>query len=116
VLVDTSVWVDHLRYGNADLATALEEFRVWVHPLIIGELACGQLEHRSELISLLEALPQAPRVHHQEALAFLDSHQLMGRGLGWIDIHLLAAATLARIGIWTLDKRLATAAKEIASK
>ena len=111
MLVDTSVWVDHLRRGNADLAKALEELRVWVHPLVIGELACGNLRHRVELLLLLETLPRAPQVHHTEALAFLDSHRLMGRGLGWIDIHLLAAAALARIDLWTLDKRLASTAR-----
>jgi predicted nucleic acid-binding protein len=110
VLVDTSVWVDHLRRGNRTLATALEELRVWGHPLVIGELACGHLKHRDELLSLLETLPRAPQAEHSEALAFLESHQLMGRGLGWIDVHLLASAKLAGTPLWTLDKPLARAA------
>lgn len=113
MLVDTSVWVDHLRHGNPTLAATLEESRVWIHRLIIGELACGHLHHRSEVLGLLEALPQAPQIRHSEAMAFIESHQLMSKGLGWIDIHLLASATLAGIGLWTLDKRLASTAREL---
>jgi len=113
VLVDTSVWVDHLRRGNAGLATALEELRVWAHPLVIGELACGHLEHRAELLRLLETLPQPPQATHSEALAFLEGHRLIGQGLGWIDVHLLASAALAGTALWTLDERLASTARRL---
>lgn len=113
MLVDTSVWVDHLRRGNAALAAVLEEARVWTHAFVIGELACGNLAQRAKVLGLLAALPQTPLAAHQEALALVDSHGLMGRGLGWIDVHLLASARLAKLPFWTLDKRLAAVAAEL---
>ena len=113
VLVDTSVWVDHLRRGNARLAALLGQGRVVSHPFVVGELACGQLANRSEILSLLRALPAAPLADHDEALTMLDQHRLMGRGLGWIDVHLLAAAMLAACSLWTLDRRLAVAVEAV---
>jgi predicted nucleic acid-binding protein len=113
VLVDTSVWVDHLRRGNAALERRLHGGEVWVHPFVIGELACGHLRRRAEILSLLAALPRAPVVQHSEALEFLESQALIGRGLGWIDVHLLASAQLARIDVWTLDRRLQAAARAL---
>jgi predicted nucleic acid-binding protein len=110
VLVDTSVWIDHFRRGNAALAERLAAGDVWVHPFVIGELACGQLTRRSEILVLLEALPQVPLVEHPEVLAFVETNGLPGRGIGWIDAHLLASARLARIRLWTLDRRLAAIA------
>lgn len=110
MLVDTSVWVDHLRRGNATLASLLEQAQVWTHVFVVGELACGNLAHRAKILGSLAALPQAPMATHEEALAFLDAHHLMGRGLGWIEVHLLASAKLAKLPFWTLDKRLAAAA------
>jgi predicted nucleic acid-binding protein len=107
MLVDTSVWVDHLRRRNATLVGMLEHTHVWTHAFVIGELACGNLAHRDELLSALAALPHAPVASHDEVLAFLETHRLMGRGLGWVDVHLLASAKLARLPFWTLDKRLA---------
>jgi len=92
VLVDTSVWIDHLRRGNAALATQLREGDVWCHAFVIGELACADLENRQEILSLLSALPQAPVAEHDEVLAFVEVNRLMGSGIGWIDAHLLAAA------------------------
>jgi predicted nucleic acid-binding protein len=114
VLVDTSVWVDHFRRGNERLAEGLRRGRVWTHTFVIGELACGNLTRRSEILALLAMLPHAPQVGHQEALAFVESRRLVGAGLGWIDVHLLASATLARVGIWSLDRRLASAAHRLA--
>jgi predicted nucleic acid-binding protein len=113
VLVDTSVWVDHLRHGNERLARRLHEGDVWAHPFVIGELACGHLRRRAEIMSLLATLQQAPVVGHAEALDFVESQALFGRGLGWIDVHLLASARLARLGIWTLDRRLQAAARAL---
>jgi len=110
MLVDTSVWVDHLRRRNSTLAGLLEQSQVWTHAFVIGELACGNLAQRDKVLSALTALPQAPVASHDEVLAFLDSHHLMGRGLGWIDVHLLASAKLGRLPFWTLDKRLAAVA------
>ena len=113
MLVDTSVWVDHLRRGNAALVELLEQGAVWTHQFVIGELACGHLTQRKRLLTSLSELPHAPIVAHQEMLVFVDARRLMGRGLGWIDTHLLAAATLAKIPFWTLDKSLARIAAEM---
>ena len=113
MLVDTSVWVDHLRQGNAALARQLNEREVWCHPFVVGELACGRLEARSEVLSLLSALPQAPLADHDEVLVLVESHRLAGTGIGWIDAHLLAAARLAGIGLWTLDGPLVAVAVEL---
>jgi len=113
VLVDTCVWIDHLRRGNAALATQLREGDVWCHAFVIGELACADLENRQEILSLLSALPQAPVAEHDEVLAFVEVNRLMGSGIGWIDAHLLAAARLAGVGLWTLDEPLAAAALKL---
>ena len=107
MLVDTSVWVDHLRRRSAALVELLEQAQVWTHVFVIGELACGNLAQRDKVLSALTALPQAPVASHEEAVAFLETHHLLGRGLGWIDVHLLASAKLGRLPFWTLDKRLA---------
>lgn len=110
VLVDTSVWVDHLRRGSPDLAALLTDGEVACHPFVIGELACGNLRSRAEILTLLQALPSIPEVAHEELLTFVERHRLMGRGLGLIDGHLLAAAQLAAIPLWTLDRCLHEAA------
>jgi|SRR5207302_10486103 len=112
MLVDTSVWVDHLRRRNVALVEMLEQDRVWTHEFVIGELACGNLAQRGELLTSLAALPQVSVAAHEEVLAFVDARRLMGRGLGWIDMHLLAAATVAKIPLWTSDRRLAAVATE----
>jgi predicted nucleic acid-binding protein len=110
MLVDTSVWVDHLRRRNATLVVLLEQTQVWTHSFVVGELACGNLAQRDKVLSALSALPHAPVCSHDEVLAFLESHRLMGRGLGWVDMHLLASARLSKLPFWTLDKRLAAVA------
>jgi predicted nucleic acid-binding protein len=107
MLVDTSVWVDHLRRRNATLVGLLEQAQVWTHAFVVGELACGNLAQRNKVLSALTALPHAPVASHDEVLAFLEAHRLMGRGLGWVDLHLLASAKLGKLPFWTLDKRLA---------
>ena len=112
MLVDTSVWVDHLRQRNTALVELLEGAEVWTHAFVIGELACGNLAQRSKLLTSLAALPHVPVAAHEEVLTFVDARHLMGRGLGWIDMHLLTAATLAKIPFWTNDKRLASVATE----
>ena len=107
MVVDTSVWVDHLRRRNATLVGLLEQAQVWTHAFVVGELACGNLAQRNKVLSALTALPHAPVASHDEVLAFLETHRLMGRGLGWVDVHLLVSARLGRLPFWTLDKRLA---------
>ncbi|MDI6726069.1 MAG: PIN domain-containing protein [Smithellaceae bacterium] len=106
VLVDTSVWVAHLREGHAGLASLLNDARVVCHPLIIGELACGNLRKRSEILFLLRALPSIIVAEHNEALAFIENQSLMGKGLGFIDLHLLTSARLSGVPLWTFDKKL----------
>jgi len=106
VFVDTSVWISHLRTGNPALAFLLEKEEVAIHPFIVGELACGNLKNRSQILELLQSLPETMEISHEEAMEFIRSRQLMGKGLGYIDIHLLASAVLTGIPLWTLDKKL----------
>jgi predicted nucleic acid-binding protein len=113
VLVDTSVWVDHLRERDARLAQLLEDGLAWTHPFVIGELACGNLARRGEVLALIGALPSAPMAEHEEVFAFVESRRLMGRGLGWIDMHLLASAVLAAVPLLTSDKNLSAVAREL---
>jgi predicted nucleic acid-binding protein len=114
ILVDTSVWVDHLREGDAKLASGLERGLVFTHPSIVGELACGRMRSRNEVLNLLRSLPQAPVASDDEALQFIEAHQLMGRGIGYVDVHLLASVALSRgLRLWTRDRRLAEVAAEL---
>ena len=106
VLVDTSVWVAHLRQGAIGLDALLQGDRVVCHPFIVGELACGNLRNRSEIISLLQRLPGAIPAEHEEVMQLIEHHGLMGKGLGYVDMHLLASARLTGAALWTLDKRL----------
>jgi predicted nucleic acid-binding protein len=115
VLVDTSIWVLYLTKGNARLKTLLEEAEVVCHPFIIGELACGNIKNRAEILSLLQVLPTADVAEHEEILRFIESHRLMSSGLGLIDVHLLASALLARVPLWTVDKRLRAVSTELGS-
>ncbi len=110
ILVDTSVWIDHLRTGNQRLKALLYESEVLIHPFVLGELACGAMRNRNELLGLLHGLPQAHVAEHQEVLSFVENQRLYGRGLGWIDAHLLASALLSGSALWTLDRQLSTAA------
>ncbi len=106
VLVDTSVWVSHLREGHPGLADLLNNAEVACHPFVVGELACGNLKNRAVILSLLENLPVTLLVDHHELLAFIENHALHGKGLGYIDIHLLASATLTGLPLWTFDGKL----------
>jgi predicted nucleic acid-binding protein len=110
ILVDTSVWIHHFRTGSEQLRSLLDEEQVFCHPFIAGELACGTLRNRHEVLSLLRALPQAHVLEHEEALHFLERRHLYGRGLGWVDAHLLASALFTGCTLWTLDKPLLRAA------
>jgi predicted nucleic acid-binding protein len=114
VLVDTSVWIDHLRRRSERLAGLLDEGLVVCHPFVIGELACGHLARRAEMLALLQHLPTLGLVSHDEALRLIDAQHLAGSGLGWIDVHLLAAARIAGAGLWTADRRLAKMADRLA--
>ena len=113
VLVDTSIWVDHLRRRDAALVTRLTAGEVNCHPFVIGELACGNLQSRAQVLGLLTRLIQLPVSSHDEVLHLVDQRKLMGRGLGWIDAHLLCAALLNGSKLWTRDRALAKAATEL---
>ena len=110
VLVDTSVWIEHLRQGNQRLIDLLTAGQVVCHPFVIGEVACGSLHNRAVVLRLLAALPAAPMATHEEVLWLLESERLYSRGLGWVDVHLLASARLMACTLWTLDKTLAVVA------
>lgn len=113
ILVDTSIWIDHLRETNGTLVALLQSDVVYIHPWIIGEVACGNLGNRKEVLELLSALPQLPPASDEEVLHFIDRRHLMGRGVGYIDMHLLAASVIYAANIWTRDKRLLAIAKEL---
>ena len=112
ILVDSSVWVEHLRRGLPRLATLLQEGKVLIHPWVIGELACGKLRNRGEVLELLQGLPAAIVASDSEVLLLIEREQLMGRGIGYVDAHLLASAKLSHARLWTQDRRLAALAEE----
>jgi len=99
--------------GDRELAELLQEGEVLCHPSILGELACGNLKRRAMVLSLLGELPTVPVAENEEVLALLDREKLYGRGLGWIDAHLLASAMLADSPLWTLDASLKRAATHL---
>jgi predicted nucleic acid-binding protein len=114
ILVDTSVWVDHLRSGDSQLADLLENQLVAMHPFVIGEIACGSLKKRASVFELLTELPAAVVAEVDEVLSFIERHALHGKGIGYVDAHLLASAALTDgAKLWTRDKRLLTAAQKL---
>jgi len=113
MLIDTSVWVEHLRRGDPTLRSLLHRDEVECHPFIIGELACGSLRRRSEVLSLLRSLPHVAVASHDEVLTLIERHRLMGRGIGWIDAHLLASAALSNTSLWSRDRRVSDVATEL---
>jgi hypothetical protein len=106
VLVDTSVWVDHLREGDHILTELLEQGAVVCHPFIIGELACGAIKNRKEILGLLNDLPSTAILDHADAMGFIEWRQLMNKGIGYIDVHLLGSALASEVSLWTFDKAL----------
>jgi len=113
VLVDTSIWINHFRDGDPRLEKLLLDGEVLGHAHVIGELACGNLKNREEIISLLQALPAAPLIDLPEYLYFVEQNRLHGKGIGFVDVHLLASASLAQAPLWTADKRLKAAAADL---
>jgi predicted nucleic acid-binding protein len=114
ILVDTSVWIAHFQKGVPKLAGLLENAAVLTHPLVIGEIACGQLRNRKEILDYLRALPSVKPATEEEVHHLLEAQKLWGRGIGWIDLHLLASSLITPCYLWTLDRRL-TAAAELAA-
>ncbi|MBO9544636.1 PIN domain-containing protein [Caulobacter sp.] len=113
ILVDTSVWIDHLRISNATLARLLGEGRVLVHSFVIGELALGNLRQRAALLEALRQMPQAKVAADEEVFGFIETHRLHGLGIGYVDVHLLASARLTGSRFWTRDQRLAVVAERL---
>jgi predicted nucleic acid-binding protein len=113
VLVDTSVWIDHFRRGNARLEAILHAGEVRTHPFVVGELACGNLVKRDEVLQLLRSLPEVVAATNDEVLEFVERNRLMGAGIGWIDAHLLASTVLTPTSLWSLDAKLARQARRL---
>ena len=113
ILVDASIWIDHLRATHRGLSDLLLNEQVLCHPFVVGELACGALKRRGEILVLLRNLPQAPVLESDDVLHFVEAHALMRSGLGWVDVHLLASAVLVGQRFWTADRRLAQAARRL---
>ena len=113
VLVDTSVWIDHFYNKNDHLVNLLNEDKVYTHEYIVGEIACGNIANRDEIIQLIQSLSYSLSVSHEEILDFISSRHLYGKGLGYIDIHLLASSLISNVKLWTKDKNLNQVAKEL---
>lgn len=114
ILVDTTVWVDHLRAGDKTLAGLLESGRALTHPFVIGELALGNLRQRQAILAYLQDLPEANIATDREVLQFIERHALAGLGVGYVDVHLLASTSLtAGSSLWTRDKRLSGVAERL---
>ena len=113
MLADTSIWIKHFRHNEPTLANHLSDGLVLMHPCVAGELSCVNLRNRAAILSDFRALPPATVASNSEVLRLIDDRRLWGRGLGWIDAHLLASALLSNCRLWTLDVRLAKAAGEL---
>ena len=112
-IVDTSVWIDHFRSGNNALTEMLTSQSVLMHPFVFGELACGGLRNRTQVLADLNTLPMVPTATHDEALRLIEKRRLWGKGIGWVDSHLLASALISDCVVWTLDKQLANIAEAL---
>jgi len=114
ILVDTSVWIDHLRgSGGSHLMNLLQKNSVWTHPWIVGEIACGNIRHRARVLRELHKLPHLLAAQDREVLFMIERHRLMGKGIGYIDAHLLTAALAQGARFWTRDKRLQSVAASL---
>ena len=110
ILADTSLWVQHFRRGLPDFAAALSEGKISMHPVVLGELATGNLARRQQTLAALRHLPRVIAGTTEECLEFIETQSLYGRGLGWNDVQLLVAARLSSHRLWSLESRLAAAA------
>lgn len=113
ILADTSVWIEHFRHKNENLAKTIFQNRVFVHPFVLGELACGSLKNRTETLLLLQNLPVPIQPMHEEVFEFIEKEKLYGRGVGLVDIHILMSAVLTGCALWTFDKKLSLVQKKL---
>jgi len=113
ILVDTSVWIKHLREGDQNLTQLLEQGLVACHPFIIGEIACGGIKKRYEIITLLNDLPSTDVLDHSDIMEFIENRKIMNKGIGYIDVHLLGSALVSDTPIWTFDKALSKIAFQL---
>ncbi len=117
ILVDTSVWVDHLRKKDAKMERLLQLQQIVMHPFIIGEIVLGYLRNRDMILTSLQELPEVSTASDDEVLGFIEAHSLDGSGIGYLDAHLLASLKLTSgVRFWTRDKKLASAAAAIGLK
>ena len=113
ILVDTTVWVDHLRNPEVGLSNLLDANNVFMHPMVIGELACGYLKNRKQVLENWRSLPTISELSHDQVISLIDAHNLMGRGIGFIDMHLLCSVlNYPGSQLWTRDKKLNPVANE----
>ncbi len=113
ILIDTSVWIDHLRQRDDHLVITLLAGHVLIHPWVIGEIACSSIKDREQVLDLLRSLPLCSVALEDEVLLFIEQNKLMARGIGYVDVHLLASTKLSGATLWTRDKRLLIIAKEM---
>jgi len=113
-LIDSSIWIDHIRAADEILASLIEHEQVLIHPFVIGEIALGAIRSRDAVLEELEKLPSAPVADHAEVMSLIEGRRLYGRGIGYVDAHLLAATRLWRgTTLWTRDRRLLAVAEEM---
>lgn len=113
ILVDTSVWIDHFHQSSENLVELLLSNQVCTHPFVLGELSCGNISNRKEVLSLLRTLQRIDQVLDEEVFILIENRKLYGKGLGFIDIHLLASAMIHQVQIWTRDRSLKRVAREL---
>ena len=113
ILADSSVWIEHFRKGSQAMVRRLEAGEIVIHPFVAGELACGSLRNRAQILTWLTHLPSVGVVSDAEAMRFVEARRLFSRGLGWVDVHLLAGCLLTGVRLWTLDKALRDCAREM---
>lgn len=114
ILADTSVWVDHFRNGNAEFSDRLNNAEICIHDFILGEIALGSIQNRPVILSLLDHLPKAKLATHKEIMAMIERQMLYSKGIGYVDVHLIASCLLdAHVSLWTLDRRLKSVASSL---
>ncbi len=113
VIVDTSVWINHFNSSDLDLVVLLDDNRVLMHDFVLGEIACGSLKARIQKLELLNDLPKSAVADISEVLFFIEKNKLMSKGIGFVDNHLLASASISKCKVWTYDKRLQLAAEQL---